>query len=167
MLYRLSRQGSPLVNRQICKCRLSLHIKHKIFGVCQFMDYPELVLDFYFLWTNNLQHILLHASTGVNKSLTWKVFPPFYCFSKDMNTLQWLNWLKNSPANAGDSRDMGSIPGLGRSSGEGNGNPLQYSCLGNPMDRRGRQATVHGVPKSWTWLSVQAHTHIHTHTLET
>ena len=41
--------------------------------------------------------------------------------------------VKNVPANAGNARDMGSIPGLGRSPGAGNGNPLQYSCLGNPM----------------------------------
>ena len=50
----------------------------------------------------------------------------------------------NLPANTGD---VGSIPRLGRSPGEGNGNPLQYSCLGNPMDRGTRQATVHGVTK--------------------
>ena len=43
--------------------------------------------------------------------------------------------VKNLPANAGDTRDVGLILGLGRSPGEGNGNPLQYSCLGNPMDR--------------------------------
>ena len=43
--------------------------------------------------------------------------------------------VKNLPANAGDIRDMGSIPGLGRSPGEGHGNPLPYSCLENPMDR--------------------------------
>ena len=49
--------------------------------------------------------------------------------------------------------DLGSIPGLGRSSGEGNGNPLQYSYLENPMDRRERWATVHGVSKSRTRLS--------------
>ena len=42
--------------------------------------------------------------------------------------------VKNPPANAGGARDSGSIPGLGKSPGEGNGNPLQYSCLGNPMD---------------------------------
>ena len=47
--------------------------------------------------------------------------------------------VKNLPANAGDA---GLIPGLGRSPGEGNGNPLQYSCLGNPMDRGAWQATV-------------------------
>ena len=58
--------------------------------------------------------------------------------------------VKNPPANAGD---MGSIPGLGRSPREGNGNPLQYSCLGNPMDRGARWATVHGVIKSWKQLS--------------
>ena len=52
-----------------------------------------------------------------------------------------------------DSRDMGSVLGLGRSPGEGNGNPLQYSCLGNPMDRAARWATVHRVTKSWTRLS--------------
>ena len=50
--------------------------------------------------------------------------------------------VKNLPANAGDT---GSIPGLGSSPGEGNGNPLEYSCLGNPTDRGARRATVHGV----------------------
>ena len=60
--------------------------------------------------------------------------------------------VKNLPANAGDIRDAGSIPGSGRS-GEGNSNPFQYSCLGNPMDRGAWQATVPGVTKSWTRLS--------------
>ena len=58
--------------------------------------------------------------------------------------------VKSPPANSGD---MGSIAGSGRSPGEGSGNPLQYSCLGNPMDRETWQATVHGVTKSWTQLS--------------
>jgi len=53
--------------------------------------------------------------------------------------------VKNLPANAGDVRDMGSIPGLGRPPGVENGNPLQYSCLKNPMDRGAWWATVHGV----------------------
>ena len=57
--------------------------------------------------------------------------------------------VKNLPANAGD---LGSIPGLGRAPGEGNGNPLQYSCLENPMDRGAWWATVHGVTKSRTRL---------------
>ena len=76
--------------------------------------------------------------------------------------------LKNPPANGGDARDAGSIRGWGRSPEVGNGNPLQYSCLENPMDRGAWQAIVHGVGKSRTGLSVctraRAHTHTHTHT---
>ena len=53
--------------------------------------------------------------------------------------------VKNSPANAGDNRDMGLISGLGRSPGGGHDNPLQYSCLENPMDRGAWWATVHGL----------------------
>ena len=60
--------------------------------------------------------------------------------------------VKNPPANAGDIRDMRSIPGLGRSPGEGNGNPLRYSCLENPMDRGAWRAIVHVVAKSQTRL---------------
>ena len=59
---------------------------------------------------------------------------------------------RNLPADAGDIRDKSSIPGSGRSPGGGHGNPLQYSCLENPMDRGAWQATVHGVTKSWTRL---------------
>ena len=59
--------------------------------------------------------------------------------------------VKNLPANAEDSRNMGSIPESGRSLGEGNDNPLQYSCLGNPRDRGASWATVHGVTNIlWT-----------------
>ena len=58
--------------------------------------------------------------------------------------------VKNPPANAGDARVMGSIPGSGRSPGKGNGNPLQNSSLGNPIDRGAWWATVSGVAKSWT-----------------
>ena len=61
--------------------------------------------------------------------------------------------VKNLPGNAGDTRDMGLIPGLGRSPGEGNGYPLQDSCLENPMDRGAWRATVHGVARNWTRLS--------------
>ena len=60
--------------------------------------------------------------------------------------------IKNPPASAGDVRDTGSIPGLGRSPGGEHGNPLQYSCLENPMDRGAWRATVHGVTKSRTQL---------------
>ena len=58
--------------------------------------------------------------------------------------------VKNPPANAGDIRDAGSIPGSGRSPGGGHGNPLQYSCLANPTDRAAWWATVLGVSKSQT-----------------
>ena len=61
--------------------------------------------------------------------------------------------VKNLPASAGDLRDSGLIPGLVRSSGEGNNNPLQYSCLENAMDRGAWWAAVHGVAESWTRLS--------------
>jgi len=60
--------------------------------------------------------------------------------------------VKNMLANAGDIRDAGSIPGLGRSPGEGPENPLHYSCLENPMDRGAWWAIVHSVNKSWTRL---------------
>ena len=58
--------------------------------------------------------------------------------------------VKNPPASAGDAREAGSIPGLGRSPGGGHGNPLLYFCLENPMDGGAWQATVHRVAKSWT-----------------
>ena len=69
--------------------------------------------------------------------------------------------VKNLPVNEGDARDTGSIPGLGRSPGKGNGNPVQYSCLENSMDRGAWQATVHGVAKSCTWLIEHTCTHSH------
>ena len=59
---------------------------------------------------------------------------------------------KQPPASAGDINNVGSMPGLGRSPGEENGNPLQYSCLEKPMDRGAWQATVHRVSKSQTRL---------------
>ena len=62
--------------------------------------------------------------------------------------------VKNPPANVGDSGDMGSIPGSGRSPGGGNGNPLQFSCLENPMDRGPWWAAAQGVTKSQTQLNV-------------
>ena len=58
--------------------------------------------------------------------------------------------VKASAYNAYNAGDLGLIPGLGRSTGDGNGNPLQYSCLENPMDGGAWQATVHGVTKSRT-----------------
>ena len=76
----------------------------------------------------------------------------FYFLIKEFRKITYLGFMdgavvKNLPANAGDARDMGSIPGWGRSLGIGNVNLFQYSCLENPMDREAWQATVHGVAK--------------------
>ena len=71
--------------------------------------------------------------------------------------------VKNPPAKAGDERDTGSVPGLGRSPGGGKGNSLQYSYLGSSVDRGALWAIVHGVTKSWRQLSTgleEAHTGI-------
>ena len=69
----------------------------------------------------------------------------------------WIWWhcpgVSDDKASACNAGNLGSISGSGRSPGGGNGNPLQYSNLENPMDRRAWQATVHRVTKSWTWLS--------------
>ena len=68
-------------------------------------------------------------------------------------TSQVMLVVKNLPTNAGDIGYGDSIPRLGRSPGGGNGNPLLYSCLENPMDREAWWVSVHGVTKSWTQLS--------------
>ena len=74
-------------------------------------------------------------------------------------TSQMAQLVKNPFANAGDTGDTGSIPGSGRSPGGGNGSPLQYSYLENPMNRGAWWATARGMAKSGTWLSDWAHTH--------
>ena len=75
----------------------------------------------------------------------------------------WVAQLvKKPPANEGDARDTGSNPGSRRSPGEGHGNPLQYSCLGNPMDRGAWRAIAHGVTNSQTQLSTNTHAHTNT-----
>ena len=76
-----------------------------------------------------------------------------FCWSPvDLWASQLVLAVKNMSANAEDIREMSSIPGLGRSPGGGHDNPLQYSCLENPMDRGAWQATVHRFTKSWTQL---------------
>ena len=73
------------------------------------------------------------------------------------NTIVFGNIPCGSDGTQSNVGDLDSIPGSGRSPGEVNGNPLQYSCLENPMDRGAWQATTHGVTKSWIQLSDQAH----------
>ena len=83
----------------------------------------------------------------------------FKLWCTSMRAFQVALVAKNPPANAGDIRDADSIPGSGKSPGGGHGNPLQYSCLENPMDRGTWQATVHRVTKNQTrlrWLSTHA-----------
>ena len=67
-----------------------------------------------------------------------------------MSIILWASLVAQMVVSARNAGELGSIPGLGRSPGEGNGNPLQYSCLENSMDRGAWWATVHGVAKSWT-----------------
>ena len=71
----------------------------------------------------------------------------FLCVLANRIGLTVVLVVKKPPANAGDVRDVGSIPRSGRCPGGGHGNPLQYSCLENPMDRGAWQAAVHRVPK--------------------
>ena len=83
------------------------------------------------------------ATLGVWQDLRWRALK---------TASQVALVVKNLPADEGDVRDSGSIPGSGRSLGGGKGNPLQYSCLENPMDRGTQRATVHRVAKSQTPL---------------
>ena len=103
--------------------------------------------------TRNWTHALLQWKCRV---LT--IGPPG-TFPQDFAFLMWLGFPrgpdgKESACNAGDP---GSIPKSGRSPGEGNGHPLQYSCPENPMDRVAWRATVHGVTKNQAWLSMPCH----------
>ena len=79
-----------------------------------------------------------------------------YLINNDIEGFPGGAVVKNLPPNAGDTREAGSIPGLGRSPSVGNGNPLQYSCLENSKDRGVSWATLHGVAKSRTQLSNRA-----------
>ena len=81
----------------------------------------------------------------LNKMYAKEILPQDSCIDLSGGRL-----VKNLPANAGATGDRVSVPGSGRSSGGGNGNPLQYSCQENPMDRGAWWATVHEVTKSWT-----------------
>ena len=65
---------------------------------------------------------------------------------------------RNPPASIGDAGDIGLSPGPERAPGVGNGNPLQYPCMGNSINRGAWRATVHGVPRSWTGLRMHPHT---------
>ena len=76
----------------------------------------------------------------------------------DCNSFPGDSVVKDPPAMQGCQRPRGSIPGLGKSPRGGNGNPFQYSCLGNPMERGAWQATVHGVAKETDTLATKTTT---------
>ena len=88
----------------------------------------------------------------------FKYFYPMEYFLKSYWRVQWAPQValvvNIPPANTGDIRDLGSIPESGRSAGEGNGYPCQYSCLEYPMDRGAWSPRVHGITKSWTPLNI-------------
>ena len=106
---------------------------------------------------------LLHTNTLLvfkNSAQFWSCLPEIESDSTEKGLLSG-SAIKNLPANA---EDTGLISGSGWSTGEGNGYPLQYSCLENSMDRGAWKVTVHGIAKSQTRLGTHIHTHAHTHT---
>ena len=127
---------SPLTKEQLFMCMIAICISYVAKWLFTFLPtYKYLYINVYiFIY----KCIYIHTYTG---------FPGG-------------SEVKSSTCNAGD---LGSIPGSGRSPGEGNGNPLQYSCLENPMDRGAWWATVHGVAKSQTRLSDFPFTFTFTH----
>ena len=99
--------------------------------------------------------ILHHLDNLVSThEVLFTLIPGSYCYKiNSIKCNRRLPWWLSSEESACDAGDVSLIPRLRRSPGKGNGNPLQDSCLGNSMDRRAWQATVHDVSKSWTWLS--------------
>ena len=107
------------------------------------------IILFYFLkYLLGIRYFNIHLNTEIQVFIP--CFPGFDNTHTQNGASQVVLAVKNTPANAGDLRDLGPIPGSGRSPGGGHGNPLQYSCLENPRDRGAWQATVHGVAKSHT-----------------
>ena len=102
-----------------------------------------LLLSLFFFFTSHLLHVSI--TPDFNFFFFHTLHPRIWGFSGGTA-------VKYPLANTEDAGDPGSIPGLGRSPGDGNGNSCQHSCLGTPIDRGAWQATVHGVSKSWTWL---------------
>ena len=97
---------------------------------------------------------------GLTNFVSLPGISPFFAVFSEQIGFSDDSMAKESTCNGGDIADAHSVPGLGRSPGGGNGNPLQYSCLEDPTDRGAWWATVHGVAKSWTGLrqlSTQMH----------
>ena len=128
------------------------------------------------LWTSSLSltsTLVRNVDSQVSPQTCWlRMYVDPWVICLPINTWEALTQasrasqgalaVKNPPADAGDIRDVGLIPGSGRSPGGGHGNPLQYSCLENPMDRGAWRAAVHGIAKSQTRLK-RLSTYEHTH----
>ena len=112
------------------------------------------------LWVPTEESALFHFNVSINLLFNELHFKHFVFRKRNFKFL-WASLVsqlvKKLPANAEDTKDVGLIPGSGRSPGEGNGNPLQDSCLENPIDSGAWRPTVHGVAKSWIQLSMLAH----------
>ena len=149
MICSASRQRSvlTLLIASLVPCALVCHIGLGLGGMvhrCLGKTEPcRLVATSCFPYPNFAGSTYIEASYGCISSLRLS-------FSEGIFTSRASQVVKYLPASAGD---VDSIPGSGRCGGGGNGNPLQYSCLENPVDGGARWAVGHGVPKSWTQLS--------------
>ena len=149
---------------KLCVCKTEFVIILSLKNAVNSLKNCILLLLFPFTVTHATSWIPLSFSQQIPKSCpsTSKVslrpinnssfLLPLPCFKPPSICSQVVPVVKNPPANAGDIRDVSSIPGLGRSPEGGHGNPLQYPCLENPMDRGAWQVTVHWVTKGQTWL---------------
>ena len=124
-------------------------------------DDQKAFIHFLIHWTNHLKTPCLSGPQRYDREQGWHGLSSEHALTECLILGEYGRELgfpggsegKEPACGTGDTRDPGLIPGLGRSPGEGNGNPLQYSCLEKSMDRRAWRATVHRVAKSWTWLS--------------
>ena len=113
------------------------------------MDWNNVLFFLFKLWDWNMDREDLVKMVGNRKRVCLREFPTLLPASSHF----WdFSSGSDSKASACSAQDLGSIPRSGRSPGEGNGTPLQYPCLENPMDRGAWWAAVYGVAQSWAWL---------------
>ena len=115
-----------------------------------FLIFVSVILSFCFLCPG-LNWLTLSIGKDFHIEL-WHLYTSLFCYWSAVSVSEGLPCSSKGKESVCNVGDQGLIPGSGRSSGEGNGKPLQYSCLENAMDRGVSRATVCGVAKSWTWL---------------